>query len=44
MSHLKCPSAADFLERMQGMLTLAKKRIQQAADRAKSYADQHRTL
>lgn len=39
----KCPSAAHFLARMQETLRLAKVKLQQAADRAKYYADKKRS-
>lgn len=40
----KCPSAADFLTKMQQMLQMAKTKIQRAAHRAKFYADKKRSF
>ena len=42
ISH-KCPSAAEFLSLIQHNLQFAKDKLQQAANRAKYYADQKRT-
>ena len=39
----KCPSAAEFLSSIHHNLQFAKDKLQQAADRAKYYADQKRT-
>ena len=40
----KCPSATEFLTSLQANLHIAKARMQQAADRAKHYADKKRSF
>ena len=40
----KCPSASKFLAKIQSNLHMAKLKLQQAADRAKFYADKHRSV
>ncbi|MCO5550079.1 hypothetical protein L7F22_003558 [Adiantum nelumboides] len=39
----KCPSAADFLTNIQANLKIAQAKLQQAAERAKHYADKKRS-
>ncbi|KAH7433568.1 hypothetical protein KP509_07G075500 [Ceratopteris richardii] len=39
----KCPSASEFLANLQAKLEIAKAKMQQAADRAKEYADRKRS-